>query len=114
MTQAIPKLVTFDEFVAWYPENSSHRYELHDGVIVEMPKTTGKHSKIAGFISGKLFIEISRLQLPYFLPKECLIKPTQSAGYEPDAIVLDELRVANTENRWEKESIITLAFESLT
>lgn len=44
MTQALPKQVTFDEFIAWYPEKSSPRYELHNGVIVEMPKTTGEHS----------------------------------------------------------------------
>jgi Uma2 family endonuclease len=38
MTQALPKtkLVTFEEFVAWYPENSERRYELHDGMVVEM------------------------------------------------------------------------------
>jgi Uma2 family endonuclease len=34
MIQAIPKQLTFDEFIAWYPENSEHRYELHDGVII--------------------------------------------------------------------------------
>ncbi|MEH2438369.1 MAG: Uma2 family endonuclease [Nostoc sp.] len=34
MTQAIPKLVTFEDFAAWRPEGG--RYELHDGVIVEM------------------------------------------------------------------------------
>lgn len=45
MTIAIPKQVTFDEFIAWYPpENSEYRYELHDGVIVQMPKPTGPHS----------------------------------------------------------------------
>lgn len=27
ITQALPKLVTFDEFVAWYPENIGVRYE---------------------------------------------------------------------------------------
>ena len=36
MTQALRKLVTFDEFVAQYPDNPQRRYELHDGVIVEM------------------------------------------------------------------------------
>lgn len=44
MVQALTKLVTFDEFIAWYPENSEHRYELHNGGIVETPKGTGKHS----------------------------------------------------------------------
>lgn len=35
MTQALPKIVTFDEFITWYPENSGVRYELHNGEIVE-------------------------------------------------------------------------------
>ncbi|BAZ24186.1 hypothetical protein NIES4073_50780 [Kalymmatonema gypsitolerans NIES-4073] len=30
MTQALPKIVTFDKFIAWYPENSGVRYELHN------------------------------------------------------------------------------------
>ncbi len=36
MTQALRKLVTFDKFVAQYSNNPQRRYELHDGVIVEM------------------------------------------------------------------------------
>ncbi|TAG84894.1 MAG: Uma2 family endonuclease, partial [Oscillatoriales cyanobacterium] len=32
MIQTISKTITFDEFVAWYPENSVHKYELHNGV----------------------------------------------------------------------------------
>lgn len=106
MTQAIPKLLTFDEFIAWYPDTGNH-YELHQGVIVEMPKPTGTHSEVAGFISGKLFTEIERLQLPYFIPKDCVIKPATESGYEPDVIVLDRLNVTNNESRWKKESIIS-------
>ncbi|BAY18665.1 hypothetical protein NIES2109_00040 [Nostoc sp. HK-01] len=49
-TQAEPKIYTFDEFIEWYPEQSEVRYELHDGVIVEMPKPTGEHSDLAGFL----------------------------------------------------------------
>jgi Uma2 family endonuclease len=108
MTQAIPKQVTFDEFIAWYPENSKYRYELHEGVIVQMPKPTGKHSEVAGFISGELFLEIRRLQLPYFIPKECIVKSDDdTSGYEPDVIVLDRQAVEE-EPRWERESIITM------
>ncbi|KAB8332179.1 hypothetical protein SD80_022070 [Scytonema tolypothrichoides VB-61278] len=36
MTQALTKQVTFHEFIAWYPENPQLRYELHDGIIIEM------------------------------------------------------------------------------
>jgi Uma2 family endonuclease len=108
MIQAIPKPITLDEFISWYPENSPHRYELHNGAIVQMPKPTGDHSEIAGFIAIKLGIEIERLGLPYFIPKECLIKPNRDlSGYEPDIVVLDRQEIAN-EPRWKKESIITM------
>ncbi|MEH1819179.1 MAG: Uma2 family endonuclease [Nostoc sp.] len=107
MTQALTKQVTFDEFIAWYPESSDRHYELHDGVIVEMPKPRGKHSEIAGFINGSLFIEITRLSIPWFIPKECVIKSVNTdSGYEPDVIVLDRQAVMD-EPRWKKESIIT-------
>ncbi|MGV0104037.1 putative restriction endonuclease domain-containing protein [Nostoc sp. DSM 114160] len=105
MTQALARQVTFDEFIAWYPDSDRH-YELHDGVIVEMPKPTGKHSEIAGFINGSLFIEITRLSIPCFIPK-CVIKSVNTdSGYEPDVIVLDRQAVMD-EPRWKKESIIT-------
>ncbi|MEH2041409.1 Uma2 family endonuclease [Nostoc sp.] len=107
MTQALAKQVTFDEFIAWYPESSDRHYELHDGVIVEMPKPRGKHSEIAGFINGSLFIKIIRLSIPCFIPKECVIKSVNTdSGYEPDVIVLDRQALSN-EPRWKKESIIT-------
>jgi Uma2 family endonuclease len=109
MTQTLPKQVTFDEFIAWYPENSEHRYELHEGVIVQMPKPKGKHSEVAGFISGELFLEIRRLQLAYFIPKECIVKSdSDNSGYEPDVIVLDR-KATLLEPRWERESIITMS-----
>jgi Uma2 family endonuclease len=108
MIQAIPKQVTFDQFIEWYPENSEHRYELHHGVIVEMPKPTGKHSEVAGFLGGELFLLIRQRQFPYFIPKECVIKPyPHESGYEPDLIVLDKLKISQ-EPRWDRESIITL------
>ncbi|WNZ47352.1 Uma2 family endonuclease [Leptolyngbya boryana CZ1] len=98
---------TFDDFIEWYPENSTTRYELHDGEIVEMPNPTGKHSKVAGFLSGNLFLEIMRLQLPYFIPTECVVRSTdERSGYKPDVIVLDENAIAD-DPRWDKESVIT-------
>jgi Uma2 family endonuclease len=110
MIQTIPKTktVTFDEFVAWYPENSVHRYELHNGVIVEMPLGTGDHSDVTGFISSEINFEIRRLQLPYSIPGDCLLKPARNeSGYQPDVIVLDRTALIN-EPRWKKESIITI------
>ena len=108
MIQTITKTITFDEFVAWYPENSVHKYELHNGVIVEMPLGTGDHSAVAGFISGEVFLEVRQQQLPCIVPKEYLLKPVRNeAGYQPDVIVL-ELPALATEPRWKRESIITM------
>ncbi|MEZ2321249.1 MAG: Uma2 family endonuclease [Microcoleus sp.] len=102
------KTVMFDEFVAWYPENSVHRYELHNGVIVEMPLGTGDHSDVTGFISSEINFEIRRLQLPYSIPGDCLLKLSRNeSGYQPNVIVLDRTALIN-EPRWKKESIITM------
>ncbi|WP_341731909.1 Uma2 family endonuclease [Microcoleus sp. EPA2] len=108
MIQTISKTITFDEFVAWYPENSVHKYELHNGVIVEMPLGTGDHADVIGFLSSEINFEIRRLQLPYSIPGHCLLKPVRDeAGYQPDVIVLDRTALAN-EPRYKKESIITM------
>jgi Uma2 family endonuclease len=107
MIQALPKPVTFDEFIAWYPEKSEHHYELHNGVIIEMPKPTGKHSRIAGFLIAELNFEIRRTSHQSFIPKECVIKPIPyESGYEPDVIVLNSQTIGD-DPRWERESIIT-------
>lgn len=108
MTQAISKPVTFDEFIAWYPEKAEHRYELHNGVIVEMPKPKGKHSEIAGFLNIEIGITCRSAKFPYFIPRECIIKPASNqSGYEPDVVVLDRQAI-ETEPRWATESIITM------
>jgi Uma2 family endonuclease len=96
MIQTLPELVTFDECSDWYPEKSEHRYELHNGEIIEIPKATGKHSTVAGFTALKAGTEIERLNLPYFIPKECVIKPMcEGSRYEPDMIVLNEQAIGN-------------------
>lgn len=54
MTQALRKLVTFDEFVAKYPDNTGKRHELYDGVVVEMPQPTGDYEEVVVFLSTKI------------------------------------------------------------
>lgn len=101
------QIVTFDEFIDWYPEQAGSHYELHDGVIVEMPKPTGPHSQLAGMLGYSLMGESQRLGLPYFIPRECILKPIESeSGYEPDIVLLDR-RNLNNESLWDKSSVIT-------
>lgn len=98
--------MSFDEFIDWYPENSEHCYELRRGVVSEMPKPRGKHSKRAGDLAFELGAAIRQAKQPYFVPKECVIKVSNDTGYEPDIVVLDETKLGN-EPRWERESVIT-------
>lgn len=112
MTQTIPKPktkpVTFDDFIAWYPEKRETRYELHEGVIVEMPKPKGRHSEVAGFLNIEAGIVCRNAQLPYFIPRESIVKSVDGeSGYEPDVIILDREAML-LEPRWERESIITM------
>jgi Uma2 family endonuclease len=107
MTQLATKTTTFDEFIAWLPEKSECRYELHNGEIIEMPKARGQHSRISGFIIAELNIEIRKSKSPYFIPSESIVKSIDNkSGYESDAIVLNEQSIDN-EPRWGKESILT-------
>ncbi|MBH8571673.1 Uma2 family endonuclease [Nostocaceae cyanobacterium CENA369] len=109
MTQALRKLVTFDEFVAKYPDNTLKRYELHDGVIVEMPQPTGDHEEIIVFLTTKITLEYSRLSLPYGRPKTVLVKPPENeSAYSPDVLILNLPNLVN-EPLWKKESTVTQA-----
>jgi Uma2 family endonuclease len=101
----LPKPVSFDQFIDWYPADSEYRYELCRGVIVQVPKPRGKHSEIAGFIHDELAIEIRRANYPYFIPRECIVKVSDDTGYEPDVIVLDR-GALEAEPRWEKASTV--------
>ncbi|MEA5600212.1 Uma2 family endonuclease [Nostoc sp. UHCC 0252] len=105
MTQAIPKLVSFEDFAAWRPEGG--RYELHNGAIIEMPQPTGEHEDVVGFIARKLTVEFDRLNLPYTIPKTALIKPFNSvSAYSPDVLILNRLNLVN-EPLWKKESTVS-------
>ncbi|MEH2405500.1 Uma2 family endonuclease [Nostoc sp.] len=108
MTQAIPKLVTFEEFVDWLPEIRRVRYELHKGEIVEMAQPVGEHEEVKGFLGIKISVEIQRLGLPYFMPNQVIVRPAEKdSGYIPDVLVLNRANLVN-EKLWKKESIVSL------
>lgn len=100
----LPTPVSFERFIEWYPEDE-YRYELHRGVIVQMPKPRGKHSKMAGRLHDELAFEIRRTQAPYFIPRECIARISDDTGFEPDTIVLNN-EAKKTEPLWEKASTV--------
>lgn len=109
MTQVLRKVVTFDEFVAKYPDNTGKRYELYDGVIIEIFAPTGDHEEVIGFLATKITLEYSRLNLRYFIPKTVFIKPVENeSAYSPDILILNQPNLLN-EPLWKKESTVTQA-----
>ncbi len=107
MVQAVEKiqLVTFEEFAQWKPEEKF--YELHSGVIVEMPQPVGKHEQVKGFLATELVFEYRRLNLPYFLPSQVFVKaPESESAYLPDILILKHSNLIN-ELLWEKKSTVT-------
>jgi Uma2 family endonuclease len=106
MTQALPKLITFDEFIEWYPNNGKH-YELHKGVIIEMPPPNGEHEKVIAFLSRKLTVEFDRLNLPYGIPKTVFVKtPSGESTYSLDILLLHLDNLSN-EPLFKKQSTVT-------
>ncbi|MFM6135462.1 MAG: Uma2 family endonuclease [Cuspidothrix sp.] len=109
MVQALPKTktITFEEFTEWKPEGG--RYELHDGVIIEMSQPTGDHEDVVGFLALEISADIKGLHLPYFIPKTALVKPPENeSGYSPDILVLNRPNLVN-EPLWKKQATVTQA-----
>ncbi|PSN16254.1 hypothetical protein C7293_03340 [filamentous cyanobacterium CCT1] len=105
MVQVAPQPLTFDEFIALYPEDGG-RYELRHGVITEM-RPISAHEEVISLVRRKLDFEIERLGLSYFIPQSCLVKPLREAeGYLPDIIVLDGAE-AKADPYWQKHSSIS-------
>jgi Uma2 family endonuclease len=104
MTYTPIKTLTFADFLTQYQNNP--RYELADGELIDM-EPTGPHETVSGKLAIKIGIAIA--QLPWFIPRNCLIRPfiDTATARRPDIIVLDETQIIN-EPSWEKEPVITL------
>ncbi|MDB9450283.1 Uma2 family endonuclease [Dolichospermum circinale] len=107
MIQTLSKVTTFEEFVAGLPDNSGVRYELHNGNIIEMGQPVGEHEESKGFLTIKLSGIIDRLDLPYLIPNQVIVRPEgKDSGYFPDVLVLNRENLVN-EKLWKKESILS-------
>lgn len=106
MTFTPSKFLNFEEFLAQYRDNS--RFELADGELVDM-EPTGSHETVGGKLAIQIGIAIINAQLPWFIPRTCLIRPFADAitARRPDLVILDETVIKN-EPLWEQEPVITL------
>jgi Uma2 family endonuclease len=98
-------VLSFEAFIAGYLDDV--RYELIDGELIDL-EPTGLHEQVAGLINCKLNVAIDLLNLPWFVPMKCLIKPLGlNSAFRPDIAILDRTALAN-EPLWKTEPVITL------
>ncbi len=112
LTTTTTESLSFEAFLADYLEDdygnrSYDRYELIDGEIIDL-EPTGLHEQVSGLINRKLNVEIDRLNLPWFIPMKCLIKPLGiNTAFRPDVVILDQTALVQ-EPLWRNEPVITL------
>ncbi|MBW4667796.1 MAG: Uma2 family endonuclease [Cyanomargarita calcarea GSE-NOS-MK-12-04C] len=105
-TQTELKLYTFDEFIEWYPENSTRKYELHNGVIIEVPPATGDHADIISFLLEVILLALQQDKLPYRVSASVFVKTPNALGaYLPDMLVINHDNLKN-EPLWKKQSTL--------
>ncbi len=105
MVYTSSQLLSFEDFLDRYGEND--RYELADGELIDMDPT-GPHEMVAGKIATRVGREIDRAELPWFVPKSCILRPMHevATARRPDVAVIDE-RALGDEPLWEYEPVIT-------
>jgi Uma2 family endonuclease len=97
--------LNFESFITGYLDDAN--YELIDGELIDL-EPTGLHEQVAGLINRKLNVAIELLNLPWFVPMKCLIKPLgQNSAFRPDVVILDQMALAH-EPLWKAEPVITL------
>lgn len=106
MTYTLNKTLAVDDFIAQYGDDP--RYELADGELIDM-EPTGPHEAVGGKLAIKIGLAITETQLPWCIPRTCLIRPSGevATARRPDVVMLDETVLAN-EPLWEREPVITL------
>ncbi|HEY9804426.1 MAG TPA: Uma2 family endonuclease [Leptolyngbyaceae cyanobacterium] len=97
--------ISFEAFVASYLNDV--RYELIDGELIDL-EPTGLHEQVTGLINRKLNVAIELLDLPWFIPMKCLVKPLGlNSAFRPDVVIIDQTALTN-EPLWQTEPVITL------
>jgi Uma2 family endonuclease len=104
MTYTPSKLLSFEEFIALYGDNT--RYELIDGELRDI-EPTDPHETVAGSIAGIIYVEIFCSNFNWLVPETCLIKPLypEATALRPDVVVLDKTELGS-KPIWQEEPMI--------
>jgi Uma2 family endonuclease len=105
MTYTPTQPLTIEQFIAAYGDDT--RYELADGELIDM-EPTGPHETVGGKLATRIGMAIAQAQIPWFIPRTCLIQPSadSATARRPDVVVLDETALVQ-EPLWQRQPVIT-------
>ncbi len=67
-----------------------------------MAQPVGDHEEVKGFVTIRLSAKIDRLDLPYVIPNQAIVRPDgKDSGYFPDVLLLNCANLAD-EQLWKK------------
>jgi len=85
---ALERLYTFEEYLN-YNDGTDKRYELEDGILLEMPPASDSHEAIISFVLIHLYQEIRRVNLNWEVrPSGTGVRTTRKKTRLPDLIVM--------------------------
>jgi len=89
-TKPVERLYTFEEYLT-YDDGTDKRYELEDGVLLEMPPASDLHEAIITFLLIRFYLEIQRLGLDWQVrPGGTGVRTSVKKSRLPDLIVMTE------------------------
>ncbi len=108
MIQSLPMTISVDQFLDWYPANSTQLlYELHNRFIKQIPPPTGDHELLIAFLIQQILQECARISKPYLIPKMGFVQSTESEStFLPDILLLNRPNLVN-EPKWRNKSTVS-------
>jgi len=93
-----PVKLTLEEYKT-YTDGTDKRYELEDGVLLEMPPATGKHEAIATLLLIYFYTEIHKLGLALQVrPSGTEVQTTNEQSRRPDVCIITNEQAQSIEN----------------
>lgn len=89
-TRPVEHLYSFEEYLT-YDDGTEKRYELEDGILLEMPPASDLHEAIITFLLIRFYLEIQRLGLGLEVrPSGTGVRTAMKKSRLPDLIVMTQ------------------------
>jgi Uma2 family endonuclease len=98
MSQTPFKIMTVEEYLT-YDDGTDKRYELENGVLIEMPPGTGNHEAIITFVLFQFILEKQRLGLTLEPRSNGVEVMTNKQIRRPDVLVMTQEQAASIQNK---------------